>query len=113
MEARPRVRTPVVDRRGDRDHVGCVRDDFEKTLREQWLPASEEYSISMLAPSVRLLGAEAGIVSFRFEDREVGRSGNVRTGAGALGYVFERIEDKWMLVRIHHSGPVPPEFGGG
>ena len=79
-------------------------------MRDVWLAEITEYAIEMVSPSVEMLGPDAAVISFLFEDREVYRSGYVGTSEGAMIYVFERREGSWKIVRIHHSGPVPDAY---
>ena len=84
--------------------------DFAETLGEIWLAETQAYSIEMVEPDVEILGADAAVISFRFNDRQLYDSGDVVTTQGALGYIFERRDSGWEIVRIHHSGPVPEEY---
>lgn len=86
-----------------------VSDDFEEVLRTEWLAGIEEYSIEMIDPQVKVLGADAAVVSFQFVDRET-TDGSVQESSGALGYIFERQAGEWKIVRIHHSGSVPERY---
>jgi ketosteroid isomerase-like protein len=45
-----------------------------------------------------VLGRDAAIISFLFEDRQLSRSGTVATTTGAMSYVFERAADGWKIV---------------
>ena len=86
-----------------------VSDGFEEVLRTEWLDRIEEYSIGMIDPQVKVLGADAAVVSFQFQEREMA-DGAVQESTGALGYIFERQAGTWKIVRIHHSGSVPERY---
>ena len=83
--------------------------EFEEVLRHEWLPGIEAYSIEMVDPQVYVLATDAAVVSFQFLDREWA-DGSVEESKGALGYIFERQNGAWKIVRIHHSGPVPERY---
>ena len=87
-----------------------VAEDFEDVLRDVWLAETKEYEIEISNPGVEVLGTDAAVISFLFNDREVSLSGDVVTSEGAMIYVFERREGRWKIVRIHHSGPVPEGY---
>lgn len=84
--------------------------DFATTLGEIWLADTQAYSIDMVDPDVDILGADAAVISFRFNDRQLYESGDVVATQGAMGYIFERGDGGWKIVRVHHSGPVPEEY---
>jgi uncharacterized protein (TIGR02246 family) len=85
--------------------------EFEEVLSSKIIP-NVRYSIEMIEPHVRLLGPDAGIVSFRLHGGEISvRSGETRPYASAVSLVFQRRGGEWKIVHIHEGFEQQPAAG--
>jgi uncharacterized protein (TIGR02246 family) len=66
------------------------------------------WSIKIVQPHVRMLGADAALVAFRVVGKETHSYGSSRPYSAAFSLVFQRYRDEWKIVHVHDSsGPVP------
>jgi hypothetical protein len=66
------------------------------------------WSIKIVQPQVRMLGADAALVAFRLVGKETHSNGSSRPYSAAFSLVFQRYRDDWKIVHVHDSsGPVP------
>jgi uncharacterized protein (TIGR02246 family) len=85
--------------------------EFEETLHREIIP-NVRYSLEMLEPHVRVLGPDAGIVSFHLRGGEIAvRSGETRPYASAVSLVFHRRGGEWKIVHIHEGFEQQPAAG--
>ncbi|HKY97734.1 MAG TPA: nuclear transport factor 2 family protein [Gemmatimonadaceae bacterium] len=96
---------------GDQRYV--IGNDFTtmewllKELRETnfW---NVTWSIRMADAKVRMLGAEAGLVSFRLTGSETPSGGAMRPFSEAFTLIFQRIRGEWLIVHVHDSMRLDP-----
>lgn len=67
------------------------------------------WSIRMVEPKVRMLGSEAGVVSFRLVGSETPAGAATRPFAEIFTLVFQRIKGEWLIVHVHDSTRPDPE----
>jgi uncharacterized protein (TIGR02246 family) len=82
-------------------------DKLLKAIREEnfW---NLSWSIKIVQPHVRMLGADAALVTFRLVGKETHRGGSSRPYSAAYSLVFQRHRGEWKIVHVHSSsGPVP------
>ena len=90
--------------------IGEGFDTIERLLKE----IREEnfwrlsWSIKIVQPRVRMLGADAALVAFRLVGKETNSDGSSQPYSAAYSLVFQRYRDEWKIVHIHTShGTVP------
>jgi len=76
-----------------------------KEIREQnfW---KLSWSIKIVQPHVRMLGADAALVAFRLQGKETHSDGRSRIYSAAYSLVFQRYRSEWKIVHVH-SGSNP------
>ncbi|HUF64744.1 MAG TPA: DUF4440 domain-containing protein [Gemmatimonadaceae bacterium] len=82
-------------------------DELLEELREEnfW---KLSWSINMVEPRVRRLGAEAALVAFRLVGKETRSDGSSRPYAAAYSLVFQRDRHNWKIVHVHSSSGRAP-----
>ena len=78
-----------------------------KELRETnfW---SVTWSIKIVDAKVRMLGADAGLVSFRLVGNETPSGGATRPFSEAFSLIFQRVGVEWLIVHVHDSSRLEP-----
>jgi hypothetical protein len=66
------------------------------------------WSVKMVDPKVRMLGADAGLVSFRLTGSEAPSGAGPHEFLEALSLIFQRIDGEWLIVHIHDSTRLQP-----
>jgi hypothetical protein len=66
------------------------------------------WSIKIADAKVRMLGADAGIVSFRLVGNETPRGGAPRPFSEAFSLIFQRSRGDWSIVHVHDSTRLGP-----
>lgn len=61
------------------------------------------WSIQIVEPKVRILGSDAGLVSFRLIGTETPGGAATRPFSEAFSLIFQRIGGKWLIVHVHDS----------
>jgi len=61
------------------------------------------WSIKMADAKVRMLGGDAGLVSFRLIGNETPSGGATRPFAEAFSLIFQRVRGEWSIVHVHDS----------
>lgn len=67
------------------------------------------WSIKIADPKVRMLGSDAGLVSFLLVGTETTGAGVPRPFSEAFSLVFQRIRGKWLIVHVHDRSRLEPE----
>lgn len=68
------------------------------------MATTKEWKMTVLNPTVQVLGKDAAIVAFSVDTHLIATDGSVFDyGSGALSYVWNRINDEWKLAHIHES----------
>jgi hypothetical protein len=63
------------------------------------------WSLRIVDPEVRMLGGDAGLVSFRLLGTETPTEGPAHPFSAAFSVVFQRIQGEWRIVHVHDSSP--------
>ena len=63
------------------------------------------WSLRIVDSDVRMLGGDAGLVSFRLLGSETPNNGPARPFSAAFSLVFQRIRGEWRIVHVHDSSP--------
>ena len=66
------------------------------------------WSIRMEDAKVRMLGGDAGLVSFRLTGNETPSSGAMRPFSEAFSLIFQRVGGEWLIVHVHDSTRLDP-----
>ncbi len=61
------------------------------------------WSLKMVDPKVRMLGANAGLVSFRLTGTETPSGAVAHEFLESFSLIFQRIDGKWLVVHVHDS----------
>lgn len=61
------------------------------------------WSIRMADAKVRMLGGDAGLVSFRLIGNETPSGGATRPFSEAYTLIFQRVRGEWLIVHVHDS----------
>jgi hypothetical protein len=61
------------------------------------------YSLEMSDANVRMVGGDAGVVSFRLIGSETPRDGTARPFSEAFSLIFQRVRGEWVVVHVHDS----------
>ena len=61
------------------------------------------WSVKMVESKVRMLGADAGLVSFRLTGTETPSAARAHEFLESFSLIFQRIEGKWLIVHVHDS----------
>lgn len=61
------------------------------------------WSIKMADETVRMLGEDAGLVSFRLLGSETPSGGATRPFSEAFSLIFQHIRGEWLIVHVHDS----------
>ena len=67
------------------------------------------WSIRMADTKVRMLGEDAGLVSFRLIGDETPGGSTTRPFAEAFSLVFQRVQGEWLIVHVHDSSRLGPK----
>ena len=69
------------------------------------------WKLAVLKPHVRVLGPDAGLVSFRLVGEETG-VGGTKPFSAAFSLVFQKLDGEWKIVHVQDSSrleePAPP-----
>ena len=90
--------------------IGDDFDTMERLLNELregnfW---NVSWSIKIVEPRVRILGADAALVAFRLVGSETPKDGTTRPYSAAISLIFQRVRGEWLIVHVHDSsGPAP------
>ena len=60
------------------------------------------WKLTMVEPHVRILGPDAGLVSFRLVGEEVG-AGGTRPFSAAFSLVYQKLDEGWKIVHVQDS----------
>jgi hypothetical protein len=98
-------RLHAVDVRDQRYGIGNGFTTMEwllKELRETnfW---NVTWSVKMVDAKVRMLGADAGLVSFRLTGSETPSGAGAHEFLEAFSLIFQRIGGEWLIVHVHDS----------
>lgn len=98
-------RLHAVDVEGQRYGIGNGFTTMEwllKELRETnfW---NVTWSVKMVDAKVRVLGADAGLVSFRLIGSETPSGAGTHEFLEAFSLIFQRIGGEWLIVHVHDS----------
>jgi len=85
---------------------------FPGILNDVWMKGVVEYQIDETDFRVLLLPSDYANVTLQFADRSVYGDGAVVQTTGSMTYLLQKAENEWKIRRLHHAGPLPPEFGG-
>lgn len=66
------------------------------------------WSLGMADAKVRMLGGDAGLVSFRLIGNETPRGGATRPFSEAFSLIFQRVRGEWLIVHVHDSMRLEP-----
>jgi hypothetical protein len=66
------------------------------------------WSVRMVDAKVRMLGADAGLVSFRLVGNETPSGGATRPFSEAFSLIFQRVRGEWLIVHVHDSMRLGP-----
>ena len=66
------------------------------------------WSMKMVDAKVRILGANAGLVSFRLTGNETPGGGATRPYSEAFSLIFQRVGGEWLIVHVHDSMRLDP-----
>ena len=69
------------------------------------------WSIKIVEPRVRILGADAALVAFRLVGSETPKEGTTRPYSAAISLIFQRIRGVWLIVHVHDSSGTAPGSG--
>jgi hypothetical protein len=61
------------------------------------------WSVKMAEPKVRMLGADAGLVSFRLKGSETPSGAAAHEFLESFSLIFQRIGGEWLIVHVHDS----------
>ena len=61
------------------------------------------WSLRMADAKVRMLGADAGLVSFRLTGNQTPSGGPTRPYSEAFSLIFQRVRGEWLIVHVHDS----------
>lgn len=61
------------------------------------------WSVRMVDTKVRLLGEDAGLVSFRLTGDETSSGGATRPFSEVFSVIFQRVQGEWLIVHVHDS----------
>lgn len=67
------------------------------------------WSLEMADTKVRMLGEDAGLVSFRLIGNQTPRGGATRPFSEAYSLIFQRVRGEWLIVHIHDSERLEPD----
>jgi len=84
---------------------GLLKEAHEKNF---W---NLSWSIKIVEPRVRILGADAALVAFRLVGSETPKDGTARPYSAAFSLIFQRVRAKWLIVHVHDSSGPPPGSG--
>ena len=85
------------------DLASSSNDHFRK-LFPDILSTIKGWSIKKTSPPlVQVLNKQSAIVSFTLEAEVIGLDGSRSNEAGALSYIWKKINDQWKIVHIHDS----------
>lgn len=62
----------------------------------------------MVDAKVRMLGGDAGLVSFPLIGNETPRGGATRPFSEAFSLIFQRVRGEWLIVHVHDSTRLDP-----
>jgi hypothetical protein len=66
------------------------------------------WALKMADAKVRMLGGDAGLVSFRLIGNETPSGGATRPFSEAFSLIFQRIRGEWLIVHVHDSMRLEP-----
>jgi len=66
------------------------------------------WSIRMAEAKVRMLGVDAGLVSFRLTGNETPSGGATAPFSEAFSLIFQRVRGEWLIVHVHDSMRLEP-----
>ena len=91
------------------DEFGTI-EGLLKELREKnfW---NLSWSIKIVEPRVRILGANGALVAFRLVGSETSKDGTMRPYSAAFSLIFQRVRGEWLIVHVHDSDCPSPGSG--
>lgn len=66
------------------------------------------WSLRLADAKVRMLGGDAGLVSFRLIGNEAPSGGGTRPFSEAFSLIFQRLRGQWLIVHVHDSMRLEP-----
>lgn len=66
------------------------------------------WSLRIADAKVRMLGGDAGLVSFRLIGNETPSAGATRPFSEAFSLIFQRVRGEWLIVHVHDSMRLEP-----
>ena len=67
------------------------------------------WSMRIVDAKVRMLGGDAGVVSFRLTGTETPSGGAARPYSEAFTLIFQRVRGEWLIAHVHDSMRLDPK----